>query len=78
MKKAKIQNCAFVKNGACCALISTKSCGEKCAFFKMPFELAQGNTHSDALLRRLEPYEQSAIAEKYYNGYMPWQENGDT
>jgi hypothetical protein len=70
-----ILNCYFrdpsCLNG-CSALIVYKCLGEKCPFFKTPEQALEGKRKRYARLASLDKTTQRYIAEKYYNGRMPW------
>ena len=76
MITTKSPQCAYIKDGECRVLLNTKSCGLTCPFHKTSAAAAQSNARSAARLRSLEPYEQLAIAERYYGGDMPWRRGG--
>ena len=72
-----ILNCYFrdpsCLNG-CSALIVYKCPGRKCAFFRTPAQARASLRRANARLASLDRTSQEYIAEKYYDGRMPWRE----
>lgn len=70
-------NCfALSRKGLCKALEGAPVCNEKCAFYQSKKEARESLYYAYARLCTLSAAEQQRIADKYYDGKMPWQEGG--
>ena len=56
----------------CGATINEKCPGEKCPFYRTPEQAQELRRKANARLASLDRTSQEYIAEKYYDGRMPW------
>jgi hypothetical protein len=61
----------------CKATINEKCPGEKCPFYRTPEQAQELRRKANARLASLDKTTQRYIAEKYYNGRMPWRESDE-
>lgn len=61
-----------------CRILAVKKCtGSSCSFFKTAEQYKESFKKANVRLASLDKEKQKYIAEKYYNGKMPWQKGGD-
>ena len=63
--------CTHCKGGLCEATTYSK-CPVMCSFIATKADLVQGRKKRYERIRRLPKDTQKAIADKYYDGKMPW------
>lgn len=57
-----------------CTCLNSKACAgfDVCPFYKSRMKAMADMEKADALLRAMPEEKQTAIAEKYFSGKMPW------
>ena len=67
---------ALFNNG--CRILTVVTCvGSRCSFYKTSDQYEKSRKKANARVAGLDYGRQIEIAQKYYNGKMPWQEGGD-
>lgn len=67
------EKCVFSEDEKCRALIlGRRRCPWECSFFKTEKQLAESTEKTNETLRSLPFKRQIHIADKYYEGEMPW------
>ena len=70
------EKCFALKPGRKCSLLTCKGCNgqyDKCPFYKPRWKAERDTRRALARIASMPVEKQQAIAEKYYNGEMPWQ-----
>jgi len=70
-------SCFACRGDECIALKPTKACCEGCRFFKTMRRARIGRKRARALIAAKPPEQQKYIADKYYQGAMPWRKDGE-
>ena len=69
------EKCFALKPGRKCSLLTCKGCNgryDKCPFYKPRWMAERDTRRALARIASMPVEKQQAIAEKYYNGAMPW------
>ncbi len=73
-----MNDCFALNKQKGCGILTVPACtGESCPFYKSKGELKDERRMANHRLASLSAIEQRYIADKYFDGKMPWLEGGD-
>jgi len=73
-----MNDCFALNKQKGCGILTVQACmGELCPFYKSRERLKKERQKANRRLASLSAIEQRYIADKYFDGKMPWQEGGE-